>query len=128
MPNTILSYNKSLKETARHLRNNMTDAEKMLWSRIRGKQISGIQFYRQKPIAHYIVDFFAPKARLVIEGDGSQHKKTKYKKKGGAPITRSRLMRFFFDLYKQNFRSFGKFCIRIFTTCFYLLSPKRGRI
>ena len=81
MPKTILSYNKSQKETARHLRNNMTDAETILWSRLRRKQILGIQFYRQKPIGRYIVDFFAPKASLVIEVDGSQHKQVKHKKK-----------------------------------------------
>ena len=33
----------------------------------------GIQFYRQKPVGNYIVDFFAPRAKLVIELDGSQH-------------------------------------------------------
>ena len=81
MPKTILSYAKGHKETARHLRNNMTDAETLLWSRIRRKQILGLQFYRQKPIGRYIVDFFAPKASLVIEVDGSQHKQVKHKKK-----------------------------------------------
>jgi len=51
----------------------MTDAENKLWSKIRRKQISGIQFYRQKPIGSYIVDFYAPEVKLVIEVDGSQH-------------------------------------------------------
>ncbi|WP_245549477.1 MULTISPECIES: endonuclease domain-containing protein [Methylomicrobium] len=51
----------------------MTDAEKILWSRVRRKQISGVQFYRQKPIGGYIVDFYAPQAKLVIELDGGQH-------------------------------------------------------
>jgi very-short-patch-repair endonuclease len=37
------------------------------------KQLKGCQFYRQKPIGDYIVDFFCPKANLVIEVDGSQH-------------------------------------------------------
>jgi very-short-patch-repair endonuclease len=45
----------------------------MLWSRLRGKQVLGLQFYRQKPLGKYIVDFFVPKARLVVEVDGSQH-------------------------------------------------------
>ena len=40
---------------------------------MRGKQLAGVQFYRQKPIGGYIVDFYAPKAKLVIEIDGSQH-------------------------------------------------------
>ncbi len=51
----------------------MTDAEKYLWSRLRGNQILGVQFYRQKPIGSYVVDFFGPAAKLVIEVDGSQH-------------------------------------------------------
>ena len=45
----------------------------MLWSRIRRKQINDIQFYRQKPIENFIVDFYAPSAKLVIEIDGGQH-------------------------------------------------------
>ena len=51
----------------------MTDAEKLLWAKIRVKQIKGYQFYRQKPIGDYIVDFYCPKTKLVIEVDGSQH-------------------------------------------------------
>src|SRR5690606_11671028 len=66
-------YNKNLKQASRDLRNNMTDAEKLLRSRLRNKQILGLQFYRQKPILNYIVDFYCPAANLVIECDGSQH-------------------------------------------------------
>ena len=55
------------------MRKNMTDSERVLWSRLRGKQLYAIQVYRQKPIGDYIVDFFIPKAKLVIEVDGSQH-------------------------------------------------------
>jgi len=51
----------------------MTDAEKLLWSKIRGKQLKGVQFYRQKPIGRFVVDFYCPKANLVIELDGGQH-------------------------------------------------------
>jgi very-short-patch-repair endonuclease len=53
----------------------MTESEQVLWERLRKKQILGVQFYRQKPIGNYIVDFFAPKAKLVVEVDGSQHMK-----------------------------------------------------
>nr|WP_235590397.1 endonuclease domain-containing protein [Nitrosomonas ureae] len=45
----------------------------MLWSKLRRKQILGVQFYRQKPLANYIVDFYCAAANLVIELDGSQH-------------------------------------------------------
>ena len=51
----------------------MTDAEQLLQSKIRYKQLKGYQFYRQKPIDNFIVDFYCPKAHLVIELDGGQH-------------------------------------------------------
>lgn len=51
----------------------MTDAERLLWSKIRGKQLNGYQFYRQKTIGNYIMDFYCPKAKLIIELDGGQH-------------------------------------------------------
>ncbi|GAA5010690.1 endonuclease domain-containing protein [Acinetobacter puyangensis] len=67
------SYNSILKQPARDLRKNMTDAEQKLWQRLRRKQILGMQFYRQKPLLNFIVDFYCPAAKLVIECDGSQH-------------------------------------------------------
>lgn len=51
----------------------MTDSEQALWTQLRRKQLKGIQFYRQRPLGNAIVDFFAPKAKLVVEVDGSQH-------------------------------------------------------
>lgn len=66
-------YNPKLKEHSRVLRANMTDAEQLLWYHIRRKQIQGVQFYRQKPLLEFIVDFYCPAAKLVIELDGSQH-------------------------------------------------------
>ena len=69
----ILPYNRNLKDRARELRSNLTDAERLLWSKIRCKQVKGFQFYRQKPLGNCIVDFYCPRACLVIEVDGSQH-------------------------------------------------------
>ncbi len=69
----MLPYKKTLKTFSRDLRNNLTDAEQLLWSHIRRKQILNVQFYRQKPIAGYIADFYCAAANLVIELDGSQH-------------------------------------------------------
>lgn len=66
-------YNKTLKPLARTLRKTMTDAEKLLWSRLRRKQVRGFQFYRQKPLGRYIVDFYCPAGTLVIEVDGGRH-------------------------------------------------------
>jgi very-short-patch-repair endonuclease len=69
----MLEYSSNLKEPSRELRRKLTEAENALWSRLRKKQIQGVQFYRQKPIGRYIVDFYAPAAKLVVEVDGSQH-------------------------------------------------------
>ena len=69
----MLNYNANLKDKARQWRKNLTDREKALWSRLRNKQLLGIQFYRQKPIGEHIVDFFAPRVKWVVEVDGSQH-------------------------------------------------------
>jgi very-short-patch-repair endonuclease len=79
----MLSYNKSLKRLSRSLRTNRTDAERLLWSKIRGKQFNGHPFYRQKIIGEYIVDFYCPKSRLVIEVDGGQHYSAEGKEKDG---------------------------------------------
>jgi very-short-patch-repair endonuclease len=69
----MLNYRPDLKHTARRLRSEMTDAEQKLWFYLRRKQLNGVQFYRQRPIGRYIVDFVAPTIKLVIEVDGSQH-------------------------------------------------------
>jgi len=69
----MLPYSRVTKPLARELRKNQTGAEELLWYRIRRKQILGVQFNRQRPIAGYIVDFYGVEAKLVIELDGSQH-------------------------------------------------------
>ena len=51
----------------------MTDAEKLLWSKLRRKQLKNCQFYRQRIIGNYIVDFYCPKEKLIVEVDGGQH-------------------------------------------------------
>ena len=69
----MLPFNKKLKTLARKFRKNMTEAENFLWQRIRRKQLKGRQFYRQKNIGDYIVDFYCPSAKLIVELDGGQH-------------------------------------------------------
>ena len=51
----------------------MTDAEKKVWFRIRGRQLNGSRFRRQVPIGSYIADFVCLSCRLVVEIDGGQH-------------------------------------------------------
>ncbi len=66
-------YSMNLKQPSRKLRKDLTDAEKMLWSKVRMRQIKGVVFFRQRPIGVYIADFYCPRAKLVIEVDGGQH-------------------------------------------------------
>jgi very-short-patch-repair endonuclease len=58
---------------AEELHREMIDAERLLWSRLRSRQMGGHRFRRQVPIGPYIVDFACLAAKLVIEVDGSQH-------------------------------------------------------
>ena len=58
---------------ARRLRVNQTDAETVLWNRLRNRQIGGYKFVRQQPIIGYICDFVCREKSLVIEVDGGQH-------------------------------------------------------
>ncbi|WP_412061467.1 endonuclease domain-containing protein [Rubrivirga sp. IMCC45206] len=69
----ILPYDPALKPLARRLRKDGTLAEVLLWRHLRGKQVRGYSFYRQRPIDRYIVDFFCPELMLAIEVDGSSH-------------------------------------------------------
>jgi very-short-patch-repair endonuclease len=66
-------YNGKLKHNSSELRKKMTDAERKLWSKLRLNRLKGCQFYRQRIIGSYIVDFFCLTEKLVIEVDGSQH-------------------------------------------------------
>lgn len=58
---------------ARQLRQEATVPERILWGLLRGKQISGLRFRRQYPVAGFIVDFYCAEARLAIELDGVSH-------------------------------------------------------
>jgi very-short-patch-repair endonuclease len=60
-------------QRARNLRKNATDAEQHLWWSLRRQQLDGLRFRRQTPIGPYIVDFFCPGAKLIVELDGGQH-------------------------------------------------------
>jgi very-short-patch-repair endonuclease len=67
--------NRSIIDNAlqRKLRSQMTDAEKRLWQRLRGRQMAGFKFRRQHPFMDFVLDFVCLETRLVVEVDGSQH-------------------------------------------------------
>ncbi|NGP90134.1 endonuclease domain-containing protein [Fodinibius halophilus] len=64
---------KHTKEKRRYLRNNMTKSEIILWSKIKNRQMCNCKFRRQHGIGNYIVDFYCPALKLVIEVDGESH-------------------------------------------------------
>jgi very-short-patch-repair endonuclease len=65
--------NNNIKASARDLRKSMTESEKILWKRIRKKQLLGLHFRRQHPYGIYILDFYCFEAQLAIEIDGMIH-------------------------------------------------------
>jgi very-short-patch-repair endonuclease len=58
---------------ARRLRVDQTDAETVVWNRIRNRRVDGHKFVRQEPIIGYICDFVCREKRLIVEVDGGQH-------------------------------------------------------
>jgi adenine-specific DNA-methyltransferase len=62
-----------MNDFARALRKNTTDAERLLWSRLRRRQLANYRFRRQRPIGPYVCDFICLEASVIVELDGSQH-------------------------------------------------------
>ncbi len=69
----IIPYRKDLVSKARFLRKNSTPGEIELWKGLKGKQVLGYDFDRQKPIDQFIVDFYCKELKLAIEIDGRSH-------------------------------------------------------
>ena len=67
------SQSRTLSPRAKRLRRDQTDAERKLWMHLRSRQMNGFKFRRQQPIGRYIVDFFCPESKLVVELDGGHH-------------------------------------------------------
>ena len=73
MKNKNLFNRKSLKFFRSSLRNKSTSAEAVLWDILKSKKLDSRKFRRQHSIGNYIVDFFCPSEKLVIELDGNPH-------------------------------------------------------
>ncbi len=67
---------RSVLPNRRKLRKDLTDAESLLWMKLRRKQLNGLRFLRQYSVGRYILDFYCPEIRLAIELDGGQHAET----------------------------------------------------
>jgi very-short-patch-repair endonuclease len=62
-----------IEEAARKLRKNLTPAESRLWEFLRNKQLEGLRFRCQHPVGRFILDFYCPSCKLVVEIDGEVH-------------------------------------------------------
>jgi len=71
--NRIRGSTKEIEATARRLRQQLTVAETILWQALRGRQLGGLKFRCQHPVGRFIVDFYCPSSKLVIEVDGDIH-------------------------------------------------------
>lgn len=67
------SPSSSLRDRARRLRRDQTEAERKLWAHLRNRQLAGAKFRRRHFISPFIVDFCCPERGLIVELDGGQH-------------------------------------------------------
>ena len=90
---------KSQKQKRQLLRNHATDAERILWSRLKGRQLLGFKFRRQHGIGVFVLDFYCPESKLAIEIDGATHRSE-------AEREYDRRRQEYIELYKIHFLRF----------------------
>jgi very-short-patch-repair endonuclease len=98
MKNANVHSKKALRNIRKELRNKSTSAEIAFWNLVKNKKLEGRKFRRQHSINDYIVDFYCPSAKLIIELDGNPHgeyvkisddlKRDEYLKKLGYTVLR----------------------------------------
>ena len=67
-----------LKDRARQMRREPTEAERRMWRLLRDRRLGGFKFRRQEQLGRYIVDFVCFEQKLIVELDGSQHAESAY--------------------------------------------------
>jgi very-short-patch-repair endonuclease len=90
---------------AKILRRGSTEAEKLLWSKLKAKQLDGLKFRRQQPVGSFIVDFVCFEKGVVVELDGGQHAENAPRDAGRDGILMRngfRVLRFWNDDVLQN--------------------------
>lgn len=66
-----------IEQAARHLRSQLTPAEAILWQALQRRQLDGLKFRCQHPVGRFILDFYCPMRKLVVEVDGIIHEQQK---------------------------------------------------
>ena len=69
----LTADNPALRQRAKAMRQEMSEAEAKLWQHLRAGSLNGYKFRRQQPIGNYIVDFMCVTPKLIVEADGGQH-------------------------------------------------------
>jgi very-short-patch-repair endonuclease len=73
MRKTIRGTTSELEQAARAMRRQPTSAEEVLWGALQKKQVAGLKFRRQHPVGRFVLDFYCPAHKLVVEVDGGVH-------------------------------------------------------
>ena len=73
MRRTIRGTSREVEEAACSMRREPTEAEEVLWGALRNKQVAGLRFRRQHPVGRFVLDFYCPSHKLVVEVDGDVH-------------------------------------------------------
>ena len=117
-----------LRQYAKSMRSNPTDAESRLWTILRGKRLATHKFKRQVPIDDYIVDFVNFGARLIVEADGSQHLDSRYDTKRDAYLRDQgfRILRFWNSDILKNSNGVATAILAALETPLSNLSPAGG--
>lgn len=115
----ITRTRRSIVKAAKSLRQCMTPAEKVLWGRLRGKRLNGLKFYRQVPVDCYIVDFYCPEKKLIVEVDGSIHeeKDVQERDRDREAFFLGKGLRVLHIKNEEVFRALDRSCEKIYKHC-----------
>jgi very-short-patch-repair endonuclease len=114
---------------ARTFRREMTDAERRLWSLLRGRRLSGYKFRRQRPLGPFIADFACIEHRLVIEADGGQHNESDRDARRTAWLEKLgwRVLRFWNNEILQNPEGVSDTILRVLLETYPASTPSPSR-
>ena len=84
---------KAIVAAARDFRKRQTSSERLLWDSLRNRRLLGRKFRRQARIGHFVVDFYCPEERLVVEIDGGIHHRQRTADRDRQAVLEARALR-----------------------------------